>query len=142
MTITIISDKLLIGNWQDAAIQLSWPGRIIKVLTVAFDSPIAGDYKYGLVDGPANDNDKMLFYAINELERMINDGDTVLVHCVSGISRSSAVVVGYLMKSRNIDYGEAYKYLQSLRPEAKIVPYFEDILSKGMWEDIVKRFEK
>jgi dual specificity MAP kinase phosphatase len=46
----------------------------------------------------------------------IKDGLTdssVLVHCYSGISRSSSIIISYLMKEKNMDYDSAYLLVKS-----------------------------
>lgn len=39
----------------------------------------------------------------------------VLVHCAAGISRSSAILISYMMKKYNISYEEAFKKVKSKR---------------------------
>lgn len=51
-------------------------------------------------------------------------GGKCLVHCKMGISRSSATVCAYLMKSKLWSREEALKYVQSCRPIADPNPGF------------------
>jgi len=53
-----------------------------------------------LIDAEDNSNESLLDGAIQKVAELYDDGTTVLVHCVSGISRSCAVVIGYLMTRR------------------------------------------
>ena len=42
-------------------------------------------------------------------------GGRVLVHCVQGISRSSTIVISYLMLTQNLNYEDALKFVESRR---------------------------
>lgn len=61
-----------------------------------------------------------LFPAIDEsykfIRNAISNGGKVFVHCYAGISRSSSVVIYYLMKSKGWDYLKAFKYLKQNHP--------------------------
>jgi hypothetical protein len=129
MTVTKISDKLYISNAQEAYIlRHTYPN--LYIMTCAFDSGFTGNIKFDLIDGPAPDNDKNLFKAINHLSELQNHNIQTLVHCVSGVSRSCAVVTGYLMKRDSIDFFTAYDRLRKYRSEANIVNYFVEVLGK------------
>lgn len=45
----------------------------------------------------------------------VNRGEKVLVHCEMGISRSSSVVIGYLIKSLGLSADQALKSVESKR---------------------------
>ncbi|KAK2465863.1 hypothetical protein APHAL10511_001504 [Amanita phalloides] len=51
------------------------------------------------------------------IEKALNVGGRVLVHCVMGISRSTTVVAAYLMKSRGMDAMSAIKFIKKARPQ-------------------------
>lgn len=40
----------------------------------------------------------------------------VLIHCQAGISRSSTVAIGYIMKYLNLSMNQAYNKVQACRP--------------------------
>ena len=42
-------------------------------------------------------------------------GKNVLVHCMAGISRSAAIVMGYLMATENMNLESAYKFVRKKR---------------------------
>lgn len=145
MTISQVTDTLIIGDWQDAARISRYvlePTVGWKIMTVAFDSPFTGDIKFNLVDGPADGNLDEFERAVDKLTELQNNKIPTLIHCVSGVSRSAAVVIAYLMRSEKISYGEAFARVQNRRPSIKPVPFFEDYLSKSMWDEIAHRFLK
>ena len=44
----------------------------------------------------------------------------VLVHCIYGISRSSTIIIAYLMRFKN-SFDEAYKIIKQQRPKVNII---------------------
>jgi len=105
-------ERLYIGDWQDAR-DASAPG-LVKV-TVAKESPFVGDYYYPLIDAEDQSNESLLGDAIQKVAELHDDDRTVVVHCVSGISRSCAVVIGYLMM-RGMTYNASYDLVRKARP--------------------------
>lgn len=75
----------------------------------------------GLYDNPTP-GDENLFdvlepsyrYIMNVIKR--NPDARILVHCHAGISRSSSIVLYYLMRTRGWDYQTSLKYLKERRP--------------------------
>lgn len=59
----------------------------------------------------------------SECTRIIDEerksGGIIFVHCNAGISRSSSVIIAYLMKSERLNYLEAYELLKRKRPCVK-----------------------
>jgi len=54
--------------------------------------------------------------AFEIIEKARQEGCGVLVHCYAGISRSSSIVIGYLMKIQNLRLNAAYQLTQCRRP--------------------------
>lgn len=52
-------------------------------------------------------------------------GLNVLVHCSAGISRSSSVVIAYLMEVSDVSYDTALAHVQGIRPIVQPNPSFE-----------------
>lgn len=61
---------------------------------------------------------------------VIAKGGKALVHCVAGISRSSTIVIAYLMKTRRMSLREAYYHVKSKRP--LIRP------NTGFWKQLIE----
>ena len=88
----------------------------MTTITVALDSPYVGDYHFPLVDGPHPDNSVHMKAAIQKVSELLSaEGNMVLVHCVSGISRSATVVIGYLML-KGLSLDEAMNMVKKARP--------------------------
>ncbi|KAJ3430275.1 dual-specificity protein phosphatase sdp1-related [Anaeramoeba flamelloides] len=53
---------------------------------------------------------------VDQVADLINENETkILVHCRLGISRSSAVIIYYLMKYQNLSYQQAYEWVKCCR---------------------------
>jgi hypothetical protein len=52
----------------------------------------------------------------------------VLVHCVQGVSRSVAIITGYIMKQRCLDFASAYKIVCEQYPRANMADNFQEQL--------------
>jgi len=128
--ITHIIDNIYQGDWQDAKF-IRERDKNISILTVAKDSQFIGDKHYPMIDGDGGpDNIKFLNEAIDYLGEFTSVPllKPILVHCVSGFSRSTAVVIGYLMKYRKLDYINAYNFVLNRRPFISMNPTFHDYL--------------
>ncbi|GAB5358964.1 hypothetical protein AAMO2058_000504300 [Amorphochlora amoebiformis] len=55
-------------------------------------------------------------------------GGSVLVHCMQGVSRSSAMVISYIMASQEMKFQEAFAYLKSKRWRVHPNPGFQEQL--------------
>ena len=59
----------------------------------------------------------------------IND-NKVFVHCKEGMSRSATIVIAFLMKSMNLRFDNALKYVQTRRPIVDPNPGFRKQLKE------------
>ncbi len=66
------------------------------------------------------------------IENALNKKGVVFVHCNLGVSRSSAVVLAYLMKSQTINLEDAFSFLKSRRSCAK--PNIGFLAQLSEWE--------
>ncbi|XAR68146.1 Protein-tyrosine-phosphatase [Bertholletia excelsa] len=67
-------------------------------------------------------DDKSLAFddAINFLAQCEKDRARVLVHCMSGRSRSPAIVMAYLMKSKGWKLAQSYQWVKERRPSVEL----------------------
>ncbi|XP_029014790.1 dual specificity protein phosphatase 8 [Betta splendens] len=54
--------------------------------------------------------------ALHFIDAAMSSGDSVLVHCAAGISRSPALAVAYIMYSLGLDLDQAYRFVKERRP--------------------------
>lgn len=59
------------------------------------------------------------------IEQVLASGKGILVHCDGGISRSSSIVIAYLMRKNSCSYDEAYQQVLAKRPIIKPNSGFE-----------------
>ena len=64
------------------------------------------------------------------LDKYIREGNNVLVHCQMGISRSSTLVIAYLMKFWGMTRDGAYLHVKARRPKTNPNPGFWDQLGE------------
>lgn len=114
--------ELKVTGFDDVArlVALGWPTHIISVVTR--DMPAYGPHHLqvrvddiirpvpGLILPDPSDVARVLEFTAD-----IGAGDRLLVHCVSGINRSTAVAIGVLIQ-HSIPYGAAYRQVAALRP--------------------------
>ncbi|KAH8278801.1 hypothetical protein KR018_009757, partial [Drosophila ironensis] len=53
------------------------------------------------------------------IEEVRLSGGCTLIHCVAGVSRSASLCLAYLMKHAGMSLREAYKHVQSIRPQVR-----------------------
>ena len=79
-----------------------------------------------------DDKSQILFpkleVAYNFIKKNSKKNANILVHCKCGISRSTSLVVFYLMKERGWDYDRAIDYIRERRPIVQPNPGFEEQL--------------
>lgn len=57
--------------------------------------------------------------AADWIDRRVQDGFNVLVHCAYGVERSPLTVVWYLMRHRQMDLADAYSLVLDRHPSAQ-----------------------
>jgi hypothetical protein len=116
MNETLIRPRLWLGSWEDADRCLQ--NKQYEVITVAWESPIEGHHSYPLTDpGSGADEPGLLAAAADKAIHLLqNTNKEVLIHCYSGINRSTCVVIAVLMKFDGLTLLEAYNQVIAVRP--------------------------
>jgi len=87
--------------------------------------------KLGIDDSVADSVAQTFELAYEFLVKCKEEKQRVLVHCNMGISRSTSVVVMYLMKQHKMTYAQAYEYVKKcrsfVRPNPKFVSELEEL---------------
>jgi chemotaxis response regulator CheB len=123
-----LDGKIYISGWDDAEKAMKSLNRTY-VVTVAVDSPVTGHQKFSLVDGPGNDPE-VFRLAVDVVVRAAQSAieSAILVHCVSGRSRSAAVCVAAIAKLNNISICEAYDRCIAIDDKIRIHPALGKLL--------------
>lgn len=129
---TKILDHLYLGSYTDAMHpdELAQMG-IRRILNVAGECPVeravSEQFKTKHVElRDHSDEDIAAVFAdcIRFIREGVEQGERVLVHCRMGVSRSTTIVLAYLMRygtketePEEISYSSAFDFVKSLRPE-------------------------
>jgi len=124
----VIPGQLFIGSKEAAANPATLAARNIKRVivcctTIPMYFPEDSDVKYiRLAMNDSLDQNLLAYlpHAFDFIDEGIRCGEATLVHCNAGVSRSGAVVVGYLMKSKGLSFEDALTEAKSKR--SKITP--------------------
>lgn len=145
-----VLDGVYIGS-QDAAHNLSGlqECQITHVLNVASGvrNVFPEQYKYfniELLDVPETDVRSVFAHTNDFIQRAIAENGRVLVHCNAGVSRSSCIVLAYLLGVRRMAYDEAYKLVKVARPNIRpntgfvhqLKAYANETLQNGNFESM------
>lgn len=53
------------------------------------------------------------------IDTALDSGGRILVHCMAGVSRAASIVIGYLMKVKNMDFQTAFNHVKAKRPSIR-----------------------
>jgi protein-tyrosine phosphatase len=100
----------------------------IKVVISALTEEEYEDYMIGeqdfhniewirlVIDDDKDEKISQYFFEVhNIINKALVENKNVIVHCAAGISRSSSLVIAYLMIENRWSYEEAYNYVKSKR---------------------------
>eukprot|EP00252_Welwitschia_mirabilis_P024585 TRINITY_DN7342_c0_g1_i2.p1 TRINITY_DN7342_c0_g1~~TRINITY_DN7342_c0_g1_i2.p1 ORF type:complete len:847 (+),score=104.95 TRINITY_DN7342_c0_g1_i2:473-3013(+) len=68
-----------------------------------------------LQDSPCEDITSILYDVFDYFEEVREQGGRVLVHCYQGVSRSTSLVIGYLMWRKGQSFEDAFQYVKAAR---------------------------
>lgn len=117
-----IVDNIYLGS-EKSAIRLDYlkENNIDRVLVAAklCKAHFPDDIKYLILDDLDDDPNSDISKHFEESIRFIsaNKQTNVLVHCVSGISRSASIVLAYMIKHKSLPYSKAYRLVQNKRKQ-------------------------
>lgn len=109
---------LFLGGVQDAFdSSLASGSTVINVALEVPKTPYAKRYVHVPLRDTSSERITKYFDDISELiDKELNNGNTVLVHCFAGISRSATIVIAYIMKKYRWTYSKAYIFVKTKRP--------------------------
>lgn len=84
---------------------------VAEGLNIRLNNPNIKFYKYDLQDD--SDCDISLYF--DEIGKLIEREKTVLVICAAGISRSSTIVISYIMNYYELNLKDAFNYVRNKR---------------------------
>jgi len=127
-----ITDKIYLGNESGAYNKKMLQDRGITHILVCgnyLQKKFPNDFTY--LQLPLNDFvSQDLFPYFHEAFEFIDKAEKVYVHCAAGVSRSSSMVIGYLMYTKGWKYLEAYEYVKKRRSIICPNPGFSSQLKK------------
>lgn len=119
---TIVTDNIVLGSRDDSQNmdELEKLG-ISHILNVAAQLPNTFDgyfeyKKLDLLDNKECNVMSVMPEAIEFIKRIENNNGRVLIHCISGISRSVTVLIMYLMMEHKLRLKNVYDYIKQIRP--------------------------
>lgn len=86
-----------------------------------------------LSDNPTANAAKYFVESIKFIHESVSANKAILVHCMGGISRSTSMVIAYIMFTLNMPFQKAYDFVKSQHSKTNPNPGFVDQL---------KQFEK
>ena len=81
----------------------------------------------------AEDAYKYTDAVVAEVNRLLDKGKKVIVHCHQGASRSPHIVAQVLAERENRTYEECYEEVRSLHPRAMEYSLGQEIETKNIW---------
>jgi len=112
-----ILPNLFLGSLRDAKNTYTKYNHIISILDVEnkLILPVNCHTTYYLTDDVNSSLTPIIYKVAEHLENILQQNETVLVHCHAGVSRSAAVIIGYLMIKQYMSFNDAYIYVKMRR---------------------------
>ena len=134
----IIPNKLYLGNNESAKnLEILQKHHITSILICGYflSEFFPGQFIYKTLEIQDNEYEIIINSLIKGIE-FIESNKTILVHCREGISRSSTIVIGYIMYKEKKSYNEAENFVREKKDDIKPNENFVKQLKE--FEDIIK----
>ena len=134
----IIPNKLYLGNNESAKnLDILKNNQITSILICGYflSEFFPGQFIYKTLEIQDNEYEIIINSLIKGIE-FIEKNKTILVHCREGISRSSAIVIGYVMYKEKKSYIEAENFVRTKKSDINPNENFVNQLKE--FEDIIK----
>jgi len=134
----IIPNKLYLGNNESAKnLDILKNNQITSILICGYflSEFFPGQFIYKTLEIQDNEYEIIINSLIKGIE-FIEKNKTILVHCREGISRSSAIVIGYVMYKEKKSYIEAENFVRAKKSDINPNENFINQLKE--FEDIIK----
>lgn len=113
--------NIFVGNWVDGTVAAQSGNYFVINVTEIVENKFAQlQYKlcrqYSVQDAliiPISD----LEFLAAEIDKHLQLGEKIVIHCTAGIERSPLVVAYFLHKYKNVTLDEAYETIRKVRPE-------------------------
>ncbi len=130
-----ITHKLYIGNREagksDKLLGIKGIEAVLQIADRSYEINDGRIRKYiAIIDEPGQDISKYFKASYKFIDDMIKQDKRILVHCDAGVSRSSTIVIHYLMKKYGFTAKQAYNYVKKQRPCIKPNDGFIHALNK------------
>ena len=97
------------------------------------------NYKIIEIDDSLEENLANYFQeTLNFIDESQKNNSNILIHCVSGISRSASIVIAYMMTKHKINYEQAFTYVKSrrsnIRPNSNFINQLNMISKESVFQ--------
>lgn len=130
-----VVDWLYIGDFRHAQ-DLTWlkKHKITHIVNMTIEHPNYHPNRFYYYKAHAYDTNYQLLEDILRrgytfMKKAVDSGGIILVHCHAGISRSSSMVLYYLMRTFQVPLIQAFRHLKMIHPRANPNPSFWKQLS-------------
>lgn len=134
-----ILDGLFLGSQDCVDLIVLESRHINNILSIGVDVPIDLPLEFnvkfiGCLDLPETDINVVMNEACVFIHQILQKKRKVLVNCNAGVSRSSAIIIGYLILHKNMNFDEAYKFVklkrECIRPNDGFIRQLKELQNK------------
>ena len=136
--VEIIKGKLYLGNNEAAKnLELLKKNNITAILICGYflSEFYPNEFRYKTLEFEDNEFEIITYSLVKGID-FIDDNETVFVHCRKGVSRSSSIVISYLMFHFKKTYDEAFDYV--LKRKSNIQPNDNFVKQLKEFEEMIK----